>query len=333
MTTEQKQQLFIGTLTLEVILILAIGWALFAPIGHPPEAPPVVEQTPDDPPAITLPQVASSTNPAPGPVLTAAEVKDAIAHSIVGICSNNIGFPPCQCADAGTPTTFDSGTPFYCLIPSALQAGPVMYSFAALSSHHAVSGFSGSKPPGEGCSSCGGGPGPQAGSPELAWSWRTDFRSLSETASLGPGMFANYDLRLHLYADDSGTAVMDLFDPQDLAVRRLRNSWGGGEEGGGDPAGMFTVPESWFVDARYRTIRGVQLEDAAGDPVATPDLAARATLYTHAGTRFEFGGLGYYAQVGGYQSSPPSYFTAAIPGYESFVIGLESRSLTVKNVA
>jgi len=292
MTAKRKQQLFLGTVVLEVIMIAAIGWVLFAPLAGPREMPPVTPPVVDEPPAD--PQPGTAVLLPPGPVLTPMAVKAAIAHSIVGICSNNIGFPPCLCATSGTPPTFHSGSPLHCLIPTTHRIGPVMYGFVALSSHHRVSGFSLSPPPSGGCLTCGGSSGPQGSVPELDWWWQTDFRSLSEPASLGPGLFTNYDARLHLYADDAGVPVLDLFDPQDLAVRRMRNTWSveeHGEHGGhGDSSltGMFAIPESWFADERYRTVRGVQLEDAAGNPVATPDLAARATLRTHEGTQFRF---------------------------------------------
>jgi len=73
----------------------------------------------------------------------------------------------------------------------------------------------------------------------------------------------------------------------------VRNTWSSqGEEPheayGGSLTGLFTFPETWSADERYRTIRGVQLEDAAGNPVAGPELAARAMLRTHRGTEFRF---------------------------------------------
>jgi hypothetical protein len=116
MTAKQKQQLFLGTVVLEVILIGAIGWALFGPVGSPPERPPMVDQTPEEtPPALTLPEAATGgcgvyvyVGSSDLPILLTDDLKNLIAILWLQRCWNGpllrLSCVPCG-SSGSTPDT------------------------------------------------------------------------------------------------------------------------------------------------------------------------------------------------------------------------------------
>lgn len=111
---------------------------------------------------------------------------------------------------------------------------------------------------GSGCNSCSGGSSkPEL--PSLVIQRRHRYRDMTEPGSFGPGVFCNYDAKLHLYAP----STIDLFDPADLFTRRVVDGLDGDTKNG------------IYTDRQSRTVKEIRLLKADG--TLTSDQAQAVT--------------------------------------------------------
>jgi hypothetical protein len=117
---------------------------------------------------------------------------------------------------------------------------------------------------------------------------RHRFRSMTEPSSFGPGVFSNYDIRLHLYnyGDDVNVPVVDLFDATASNLRRLIKK-------DGQPAVFQDCENGLSSTTGYtssgRTVKELRLYDAQGQLVSQHySQAATAVLELWTGDTFRF---------------------------------------------
>jgi len=129
-----------------------------------------------------------------------------------------------------------------------------------------------------GCAPCGnaGSPNNGANLPTLEIGRRHRYRDMTEVSSFGPGVFLNYDTKLHF----SSTTV-EIFDPQLTLPRLLSDNNSDG------------VYDHWFGSAGIgggaELGCSIQLQDSTGTPVTGVASAARAVLTNRVKNTFTFG--------------------------------------------
>jgi YD repeat-containing protein len=121
-----------------------------------------------------------------------------------------------------------------------------------------------------GCSSCGSSA-PSSGISAAAFS--RIFRSrdvCSAPSSFGVGVYSSNDVSLSLFTDASGIPVIDVFNPSELGIRRLKLSG------------------SKFIDSTYEASRGILLYTATGAATTSFAQAATCVLTQNDGAQASF---------------------------------------------
>jgi RHS repeat-associated protein len=105
---------------------------------------------------------------------------------------------------------------------------------------------------------------------------RHRYRDSSWISSFGPGVYCNYDVKIHLYTSGTGSAI-DLFDPQDTIPYTLVD----GTQG--------DTLDGIFHDVASDSVRDIRLFDSTGTLTTNIGSAITAQLNNFDGTQFVFG--------------------------------------------